>query len=209
MSIFPYVHPGLDRQDEYPPLITGARIELRLIAKQRAAPQRGEPQCAASQSDTLLGELFALIDRNRAHLATFEWVAAISDEADVYREIVADKAAFYGIYVADTLVGALSVIEDGCRMFYADDDLPCGLEYWLDAAATGNGYISEALPLLETQLFTRGYNIIELQCAARNRASQRVATRAGYVKFSESDYFVDADASIVHVYEYMKEKVVK
>jgi hypothetical protein len=83
----------------------------------------------------------------------------------------------------------------------------CGLEYWLDAAATGNGYISEALALLEPLLFNRGYTSIELQCAARNIVSQDVAARAGYRKFSESNYWVEADNSIVHVYEFMKKSV--
>jgi RimJ/RimL family protein N-acetyltransferase len=197
MSIVPYKHPGLDRQDEYPPLITGARIELRLIT---------EPSDAPLGATHIAAELFALIDRNRAHLATFDWLPAISGAADVYRELVENKAVFYGIYVADTLVGAVSVSEDGCRICYSDDELPCCIEYWLDAAATGNGYISEALPLLERLLFTRGYNIIELQCAARNVASQRVATRADYVKFGECDYWIEADNSTVRVYEYMKEK---
>jgi hypothetical protein len=68
MSIVPYVHPGLDRQDGFTPLITGARIELRLLTEQRGAPRCGAPLCVEPKSGAeVAAALFALIDRNRAH----------------------------------------------------------------------------------------------------------------------------------------------
>jgi len=55
--------------------------------------------------------------------------------------------------------------------------------YFIDRAYWGRGFATEALQLLEQELFaTHGVHRVELLTLKKNKASQRVAEKAGYKK---------------------------
>lgn len=54
------------------------------------------------------------------------------------------------------------------------------LGYWLVAKYEGKGYISEAVLLLEKQLFSLGFHRIEIRCSSQNARSSKVPQRCGY-----------------------------
>jgi len=54
--------------------------------------------------------------------------------------------------------------------------------YWLRVSATGHGYVTEAVRLLTTYLFTHlAANRVMIHCDARNTQSAAVAQRLGFV----------------------------
>jgi RimJ/RimL family protein N-acetyltransferase len=54
--------------------------------------------------------------------------------------------------------------------------------YWLDAAATGQGYMTEAASLIVEYLFIQlDANRVEIRCDEKNLASASVARRLGFV----------------------------
>ena len=54
------------------------------------------------------------------------------------------------------------------------------IDYWLKAKATGKGYCSEALKLIEKVAFENGVGRLVLKIDALNKNSNRVAQRNGY-----------------------------
>lgn len=52
--------------------------------------------------------------------------------------------------------------------------------YWLDTDYTGDSYMSEALPLIEEELFTNDFNRIVIHTDVLNYRSANVAIKAGY-----------------------------
>lgn len=52
--------------------------------------------------------------------------------------------------------------------------------YWLSSEATGHGYISEALQILEKIIFSEGFNRVVIRNDTRNTRSVNVAKRNGY-----------------------------
>lgn len=56
----------------------------------------------------------------------------------------------------------------------------CEIGYWLRSSEVGNGYMHEAVSLLEKEAFTRGFNRIIIRNDVRNLRSANVAAKAGY-----------------------------
>lgn len=54
------------------------------------------------------------------------------------------------------------------------------IAYWLDNRKQGKGYMSEAISLLENDLFNRGVNRISLHIDTGNEPSEKMAERLGY-----------------------------
>lgn len=54
------------------------------------------------------------------------------------------------------------------------------LGYWISGQGQGQGFISEAVGLLEQELFRLGFHRIEIHCNTLNRRSSAVPKRTGY-----------------------------
>lgn len=64
---------------------------------------------------------------------------------------------------------------------HIDKDNKSGeIGYWLSPSAVGNGYMSEALKILEQVIFKQGYNRIVIRNDTRNTRSVNVAKNSGY-----------------------------
>ncbi len=129
---------------------------------------------------------FQAIQANRAHLANFlsaqhETMQSPADAESIihwFREMRQKREAFiYGIWERST----------GCytgEVYLANPDwhVPSiEVGYFLLGDKTGQGYATEAACALVEVAFARlGALRIDLQCAADNLASQRVAARLGF-----------------------------
>jgi ribosomal-protein-serine acetyltransferase len=56
----------------------------------------------------------------------------------------------------------------------------CELGYWIGGAFEGQGYVTEAVMLVEQAMFDAGMHRIEIRCDPRNLRSVAVAERLGY-----------------------------
>lgn len=80
----------------------------------------------------------------------------------------------YEILTDDKFIGLISIINVSWSNKRAE------IGYWLDTNYTGNGYISEALSLIEDELFDIGFNRIVIHTDVLNHRSANVAIKAGY-----------------------------
>ena len=80
----------------------------------------------------------------------------------------------YEILSDDKFIGLISIINVSWSNKRAE------IGYWLDTDYTGNGYISEALALIEDELFDIGFNRIVIHTDVLNQRSANVAIKAGY-----------------------------
>ncbi len=56
----------------------------------------------------------------------------------------------------------------------------CGLGYWMLGAFEGQGYMSEAVGLVERAAFALGFHRIEMRCSSANARSASIPRRNGY-----------------------------
>ncbi len=99
-----------------------------------------------------------------------------------------DRAYEYVIVLNDKIIGACSA---------TSADIPnkkAELAYWLAKDYCGNGYIAEALNILETELFKNGFNKIIIRNDTLNKNSINVAIKAGY----ELEGILKADKWLKH-----------
>lgn len=144
-------------------------------------------------------ELFAEIDASRERLG--EWLpwpentkrpedefGALQDWHQKWQE----KKSFAYIIRDMKSKKLLGMIE----FMFADMENKSGeIGYWLSSAGEGHGYMTEALGLLEKEIFAQGFNRILIRNDTRNQRSVNVAERAGYhldgvlrqVRWSEKD----------------------
>ena len=129
-------------------------------------------------------ELFALIDRNRAHLTRWlPWVELTREVADSEDFIRSMLTVFgtgrnaLGIWHHDRLVGVVGYNR------WDEREGVCEIGYWLSEDAQGHGVITRATARLTTHaLDERGLHRVEIHTAAGNLASQRVAERLGFTR---------------------------
>ncbi|PIQ28211.1 N-acetyltransferase [bacterium (Candidatus Blackallbacteria) CG17_big_fil_post_rev_8_21_14_2_50_48_46] len=132
----------------------------------------------------LASKMFQAVDQDRERLRQFlPWVDAIQSEADERAYIRSTQAAWkactlfdYGIFLKDSGVylGNLGVH----HLAWAHER--CELGYWMIGAFEGQGYMTEAVQVLEKQLFESGFNRIEIRCSTLNHRSAGVPERLGY-----------------------------
>lgn len=103
----------------------------------------------------------------------------------------------YSIYLKGKFIGNLSI-------FGIDDKNKSGeIGYWLDKKHTMEGYMTEAVRLLEKEAFRCGLNRIQIKCDSRNKASAATALKCGYLLEGElredvySQYFKDFRNTLV------------
>jgi len=128
-------------------------------------------------------QLFALIDRNRAHLRRWlPWVDAIrgieDEEAFVRRSLgrFAENGAFdCGIFLHGKIVGGigLHLIDHTNRK--------AAIGYWLDEAHQGKGLMTQSCRAVVNHLFSDlKLNRAILYCGMENARSRAVAERLGF-----------------------------
>ncbi len=148
-------------------------------------------------------ELFAVTDRNRAHLLRWlPWVDATrtpNDSSLFIRHAIEEQASLRAVHCAITFRHEII----GVIAFNAIDHFHrCStVGYWLAQTHTGNGYMTEAVrALIRFGFEYLNLNRIEIRIAPENRASRAVCIRLrfrheGILREAEwlGDRFVDLE----------------
>lgn len=149
-------------------------LSLQLNGR-RIVLQRLQPDNVSAE------EIFALVDANREHLRILPWVRRNLSAQDSLCFLQSSHQAWednkkyeYGIYLQNNLIGLAGVVVADWNNKKAE------LGYWLGADYCGAGYVSEAVGLLEAELFAKGFNKIIIHTDVLNTASAAVAKRCGY-----------------------------
>ena len=128
------------------------------------------------------GDLFALMDGNRAHLR--EWLAwvdgtkAVADMEAFIQSSLEPSASDYayqcGIWCRGILVGVIG-LHDFKRL-----DRKAGVGYWLQRDHEGKGIMTRAARAMINHLFkVEKLNRVEIRCAVGNKRSRAIPERLG------------------------------
>jgi RimJ/RimL family protein N-acetyltransferase len=127
--------------------------------------------------------IFKTIDKNRKHLEPwFPWPKStlkVEDSLkylfDKEQETETGKKVEYGIFINNEYIGNISI-------FYINEKNKSGeIGYWLSSLHTRNGYMTEAVKILEKEVFEEmKLNRIQIKCDEKNKASSGVAKKCGY-----------------------------
>jgi ribosomal-protein-serine acetyltransferase len=128
-------------------------------------------------------ELFALTDRNRAHLEPWmPWIAltrAPDDTLQFIRGTRRQLADDNGMQLA--IVGTDGAIAGVVGLHRIDwPNRATGIGYWLAADRQGQGLMTEAVRALVAYAFGRGLHRIEIAAAVDNARSRAVPERLGF-----------------------------
>lgn len=128
--------------------------------------------------------LFELIDSSRNFLREYLfWVddtRSVDDVrkvTDIFQENWKKQDAFEFVFLdreSRRLVGAGGIHTISYLHHYAE------YGYYLNQKEVGHGYITEAVRLLEKELFQRGIHRLIITCDVNNQASAAVARRCGF-----------------------------
>ncbi|MBD3311434.1 MAG: GNAT family N-acetyltransferase [Candidatus Magasanikbacteria bacterium] len=151
--------------------------------------------------------MFKVIDENRKHLEPwFPWpklTLKVEDSLkylfDKEEETEKGKKIEYGIYINNEYIGNISIFD------IHDKNKSAEIGYWLSSAHTRNGYMTEALKILEKEAFERlKLNRLQIKIDEKNKASLGLAKKCGYTcegKYREdsfSEYFNEFVNSVVY-----------
>ena len=149
---------------KFPQTIKSARLTLRVL----------------SPTKENASMLLDIINKNRDYL--MEWqghfgelktvndvVAYLTKRAD---QIKNNQGMCFYIFHNNSIIGRIR--------FFGIENNACEIGYWLIKSANGNGFMSEALQALETELFKFGFSKITLDIDNGNTHSENLAKRNGY-----------------------------
>ena len=128
--------------------------------------------------------IFAVVDANREHLKPWlEWVSATQRVEDTLKylfdkeeETKQGKKIEYGIFIGPEYIGNIALFDISQTSQSAE------LGYWLAASHTRQGYMTEAVQVIEQYAFEQlKLNRLQIVCDERNIGSAGVAKKAGYV----------------------------
>lgn len=131
----------------------------------------------------LAKEIFETVDNNREYLAMWlPWVKYTQTVEDslkylfeIDEETKKGNKVNYGIFLDKKYIGQIGVFD------IDKENKSCEIGYWLSAKYGRKGFMSEALSLLEKELFVnQGMNRIQIKCDERNKASASVAVKGKY-----------------------------
>lgn len=135
-------------------------------------------------SQELAEIMFETIDANREHLRSWlPWekpTLKVEDSFNYLTEHEKDyregKKVGYGVYLDDKYMGNIG-------FFDIDEKNKSGeIGYWLSSEFGKSGYMTEALGVLEKEIFNNlGINRINIKCDEKNIGSKRVAEKCGYL----------------------------
>jgi len=150
--------------------------------------------------EDLAKAMFETIDSNREYLGkwlpweklTLKVEDSMNYLSDTDEKIKKGEKMDYGIYLGGKYVGNIGL------MGISNQDKSGEIGYWISSEVAGNGYMTEALGILEKELFDNfDFNRIRIKCDERNVVSAAVAKKCGYTlegKMREdaySEYFGD------------------
>jgi RimJ/RimL family protein N-acetyltransferase len=176
-----------------------AKFKAKLIGK-RLVLKKLKPTIATAST------VFQVIAENRQHLLPwFIWVKTEKSAEDAFKYLLAleEKSKLgekvdYGIYLNREYIGNVGAFDINQKNKSAE------IGYWLSKKFTRNGYMTEAVRLLEKDLFFRlNLHRVQIKCDERNKPSAGVAKKCGYVfegRHREdiySDYFKDNRNTLV------------
>ncbi len=127
--------------------------------------------------------MFKVIDENRNHLEPwFPWpklTLKVEDSLkylfDKEEETKKGKKVEYGLFVNNEYIGNISIFNIDEKNKSAE------IGYWLSSSHTRNGFMTEAVKMLEKEAFEKwGLNRIQIKCDEKNKASFGVAKKCGY-----------------------------
>jgi RimJ/RimL family protein N-acetyltransferase len=159
---------NINEQHPTPPIvIDGPRIRLQARSKDHAI------------------EMFTLIQKNREHLRSWmpweEKTKTVEDSIN-YLELAmswwatSTNAFEYSIFDNSTskMIGSIGIHALNW------ENRTCASGYWIDKDFEGQGFISEAMKLIEVAALGLGFHRIVITCDRLNQRSQSVPKRLGY-----------------------------
>ena len=150
--------------------------------------------------------MFNVVDENRNHLEPwFPWpnlTQKVEDSLkylfDKEKETKKGSKVEYGLYLTNQYIGNISIFNISEKKKSAE------IGYWLSSSYTRQGYMTEAVRILEKEAFENmDINRIQIRCDERNKASFGVAKKCDYKyegKLREDDfseYFNDLRNTLV------------
>ncbi len=139
-------------------------------------------------------DIFKVIDENRKYLEPwFSWsklTLKIEDSLkylfDKEKETEKGKKVEYGLFINNEYIGNISLFD------IHEKNKSAEIGYWLSSSHTRNGYMTEAVKMLEKEAFENmELNRIQIKCDERNEASLGVAKKCDYKyegKFREDSF---------------------
>ena len=127
--------------------------------------------------------LYSSIEKSRSVLAQWlDWTKTTRSAGDTLRFLEDAKQGekngdqfVYAIYRQKTFIGLISAMNISMQHKQAE------IGYWLDIGFSGRGFMTEAVSLLEKELFDNGFNRIIIYTDVLNTKSADVARRCGFV----------------------------
>ncbi len=123
-----------------------------------------------------------MIDKRRSEFAPWlgwvKYTKAPEDTLQFLEEVdtdwVQNKQFVYAIYLQNKIIGLISILNVAWQHKRAE------IGYWLDTDFTGNGYVGEAVSLIENELWLNDFNRIVIHTDVMNTKSANVARRLNY-----------------------------
>jgi len=154
-------------------------------------------------------EAFEIIERNRDIFARyFPWADKTHTPEDYFKGFLipqegkmdSGEKAEYRILVNNEFVGQIS-------FFDVNFDCESGeIGYWLDKKHYGNGYMREAVQVLEKYLFEAGFNRIVIRHHNHNPRSRNLIEKSGYTHegTAREHAFLDGKKQDLLIYSKLK-----
>ena len=141
--------------------------------------------CLRVLEESDASELYALVDRNRAHIGEWmAWVAATHTHADILaflrttrKQLAANDGFQCAISADDTIIGVVG--------FHAVDwtNRSTSIGYWLAEDRQGRGTMTAAVRALTDHAFRELWlNRVEIRAAVKNQRSRAIPERLGFEK---------------------------
>ena len=148
------------------------KLQGKRITLERARGDRGTAE-----------KSFNCVEASRAEfLPWLDWVAETKSPDDTYdflkssEEKWNEKKEFvYTIRLQGELIGFITVLD------VSEEDKRCAIGYWMSTPYSGQGYMPEAVSILERELFAKGFNRIVIHTDVLNLRSASVPKKLGYV----------------------------
>jgi ribosomal-protein-serine acetyltransferase len=127
-------------------------------------------------------EIFQLVERSRERLHDFmDWEEKTKRPADVLKFIKGELKKLkkgtlfpFAIKLDRKIIGLIGTHDIDWKHAKSE------VGYWLATEFNGHGYMTEAVKVLETAMFERGFNRIAILCDTENKRSAAVPKRLGY-----------------------------
>ena len=128
--------------------------------------------------------IFNVVEKNRKHLRPWlPWEKLTKTSLDTLKFLLEtvekNKEIVYGIFVGSVYIGNIAIINISNSFEKPKQYGEIG--YWLSKEYGGNGYMAEAVNLLEKESFKKlKLNRIQIRCDVDNIPSIKTAQKAGY-----------------------------